>query len=53
MIEPEIKIEVMSTSDSEAAAWEAARDIVADCFLYLLQEKVSETDGTGNNDVPD
>ncbi len=49
MIEPEIKIEVVSSPDPEDGAWEAAREVVADCFLHLLQERIGNTTGADNN----
>jgi len=37
-----LTIEVISTPNQSMDAWENVRDILADCFINLLQEEVKE-----------
>lgn len=46
----DLTIEVVSPPNSEAGAWEAARDVLADCFLHLLLERVKTEDKHIRND---
>ncbi len=35
-----LTIEVISGTGANANDWESARDVVVDCFIHLLKEKV-------------